>query len=103
MATGLLRRLGRCCNAGVQPDMQVCDRDAGTTPADDLPTSTSPGGRLLRRGLPDVRQRRARAGEHDYWNLVGQLPDGPLFLMLAPRSLTLGQVLEIAEQVTYTR
>jgi hypothetical protein len=36
------------------------------------------------------------------WMLAGQLPGGPLFLLLAPPSLTREQVLEIAEQVTYT-
>jgi hypothetical protein len=41
-------------------------------------------------------------GQHDFWHLVGQIPDGPLFLMLAPEVLTQEQVLQIAEQVTYT-
>jgi hypothetical protein len=36
------------------------------------------------------------------WMLAGQLPGGPLFLLLAPADLTQEQVLEIAEQVTYT-
>ncbi len=38
----------------------------------------------------------------DYWRAVGQLPDGPLFLLVAPQALTQEQVLQIAEQVTYT-
>jgi hypothetical protein len=38
----------------------------------------------------------------DFWQVVGQLPDGPLFLLLAPDALTQEQVLAIAEQVTYT-
>ena len=38
----------------------------------------------------------------DYWRAVGQLPDGPLFLLVAPQALTREQVLQIAEQVTYT-
>jgi hypothetical protein len=38
----------------------------------------------------------------DYWRLVGQLPNGPMFLLVAPQALTQEQVLQIAEQVTYT-
>ena len=38
----------------------------------------------------------------DYWRAAGQFPDGARFLMLAPQSLTQEQVLQIAEQVTYT-
>lgn len=41
-------------------------------------------------------------GHPDYWYTVGQLPNGSRFLLLAPRVLTQEQVLEIAEQVTYT-
>jgi hypothetical protein len=37
-----------------------------------------------------------------FWYVVGQ-SDGPLFLLLAPETLTQDQVLEIAEQVAYTR
>jgi hypothetical protein len=37
------------------------------------------------------------------WMLAGQLPGGPLFLLLAPPDLTREQVLEIGEQVTYTQ
>jgi hypothetical protein len=38
----------------------------------------------------------------DYWRVVGQLPDGPMFLLVAPQELTEEQLLAIAEQVTYT-
>jgi hypothetical protein len=41
-------------------------------------------------------------GNPDFWYLVGQIPDGPLFLMLAADTLTEQQVVEIADQVTYT-
>ncbi|MCA0145897.1 hypothetical protein [Blastococcus sp. LR1] len=38
----------------------------------------------------------------DFWRAAGQLPDGYRFLMLAPQALTQDQVLQIAEQITYT-
>lgn len=38
----------------------------------------------------------------DYWYTVGQLPEGQLFLLLAPLTLTQEQVVQIADQVTYT-
>ena len=41
-------------------------------------------------------------GSSDYWFVVGQLPAGRFFLLLAPEILTQDQVLQIAEQVTYT-
>jgi hypothetical protein len=37
-----------------------------------------------------------------FWKVVGQLPDGPMFLLLAPHALTQEQVVQIADQVTYT-
>ena len=41
--------------------------------------------------------------EHpDHWYVVGQFPDGPLFLLLAPETLTREPVPDIGEQVTYT-
>jgi hypothetical protein len=40
--------------------------------------------------------------EPDSWLATGQLPDGTMFLMVAPPVLTRDQVLQIAEQVTYT-
>ena len=51
------------------------------------------------KGLP---ARMALADGGGGWLVVGQLPDGPLFLLLAPPILTREQVLEIAEQITYT-
>jgi hypothetical protein len=41
-------------------------------------------------------------GYPDYWYTVGQLPEGQLFLLLAPLALTQEQVLQIADEVTYT-
>ncbi|MCW2577271.1 MAG: hypothetical protein JWR28_1870 [Modestobacter sp.] len=54
-------------------------------------------------GLP-ARIALADGGESDpdTWLVAGQLPGGPLFLMPAPPVLTREQVLEIAEQITYT-
>jgi hypothetical protein len=42
------------------------------------------------------------AGHPDYWYTVGQLPEGQIFLLLAPLALTQEQVVQIADQVTYT-
>jgi hypothetical protein len=36
------------------------------------------------------------------WNLAAQLPDGAVFLLQAPDTLSREDVLAIAEQVTYT-
>jgi len=41
-------------------------------------------------------------GQPDYWFLVGQFVDGPLLVLLAPIELTQQQVLEIADQTSYT-
>ncbi|NEK85071.1 hypothetical protein GCU60_04740 [Blastococcus saxobsidens] len=41
-------------------------------------------------------------GDPDFWRLVGQFPDGPMFLLVAPQDVTQEQLLAIAEQVTYT-
>ncbi|MGY1592035.1 hypothetical protein ACI79D_08670 [Geodermatophilus sp. SYSU D00708] len=38
----------------------------------------------------------------DRWLVTGQLPGGPFFQLVAPQVLTREQVLEMAEQVTYT-
>jgi hypothetical protein len=55
------------------------------------------------KGLPArVALADGAEGDPDTWLVAGQLPDGPLFLLLAPPVLTREQVLEIAEQVTYT-
>ena len=52
-------------------------------------------------GLP-ARMAVARDSGDD-WLVTGQLPEGgPMFLMLAPSVLTKDQVLQIAEQITYT-
>jgi hypothetical protein len=53
------------------------------------------------KGLP-ARMALTDDGDVDIWLVAGQLPDGPLFLIVAPPALTRKQVLEIAEQVTYT-
>ncbi|MGY1734249.1 hypothetical protein ACI798_22320 [Geodermatophilus sp. SYSU D01045] len=39
-------------------------------------------------------------GQPPFWTLIGQLPDGRFFRLLAPQALTRGQVLQIGEQVT---
>jgi hypothetical protein len=44
----------------------------------------------------------AEQGHPDYWYTLGQLPEGHLFLLLAPLALTQEQVVQIADQVTYT-
>ena len=41
-------------------------------------------------------------GNPDFWNLIGQFADGPMFLLVAPQELTRQQLLAIADQVTYT-
>jgi hypothetical protein len=41
-------------------------------------------------------------GQPDYWYTAGQLPEGQFFLLLAPLALTQEQVLQVADQVTYT-
>jgi len=41
-------------------------------------------------------------GNPDFWNLVGEFADGPMFLLVAPQELTEEQLLAIAEQVTYS-
>jgi hypothetical protein len=45
------------------------------------------------------------AGSEDwpnYWYVAGQLPGGRLFILLAPKILTQEQVVQIADQITYT-
>ncbi|MGY1727690.1 hypothetical protein ACI79J_12040 [Geodermatophilus sp. SYSU D01062] len=39
-------------------------------------------------------------GQPPFWTLIGQLPDGRFFRLLAPQVLTREQVLQIGEQVT---
>ena len=38
----------------------------------------------------------------DFWRAAGQLADGSLFLLLAPQVLTQEQVVQIADQISYT-
>jgi len=51
-------------------------------------------------GLP-ARIAMTTPDDGDGWLVTGQLPGGPLFLVLAPPVLTRDQVLQIAEQITY--
>lgn len=54
-------------------------------------------------GLPGrMALAQGDVGSPEYWFVVGQLPAGRFFLLLAPEILTQDQVLQIAEQVTYT-
>ncbi|SDF46189.1 hypothetical protein [Klenkia brasiliensis] len=57
---------------------------------------------LTVQGLP-ARLGKTTPDDGDSWLLAGQVPDGRLFLMLAPPALTRDQVLQIAEQITVTR
>ena len=52
----------------------------------------------------DARLAQVSGGEErpDNWFLVGQFVDGPLLVLLAPAELTQEQVLEIADQTSYT-
>jgi hypothetical protein len=52
-------------------------------------------------GLP-ARIALTTPDDGDAWLVTGQLAGGPLFLMVAPPALTREQVLQIAEQITYT-
>ena len=62
---------------------------------------TGPAEDVTVQGLP-ARLGLSAPEDGDNWLLVGRLPAGPLFLMLAPPVLTRDQVLQIAEQITYT-
>ena len=62
---------------------------------------TGPAEDVTVQGLP-ARLGLTAPEAGDSWLLVGRLPAGPLFLMLAPPVLTRDQVLQIAEQITYT-
>ena len=54
-------------------------------------------------GLPGrMALAQGDVGSPDYWFVVGQFPAGRFFLLLAPKVLTQEQVLDIAEQATYT-
>lgn len=55
------------------------------------------------KGLPGLLSLRSGdTGQPSYWFVVGQFPDGRVFLLLAPRELLQEQVLAIAEQIIYT-
>ncbi|RBY81120.1 hypothetical protein DQ239_00375 [Blastococcus sp. TF02-09] len=54
------------------------------------------------KGLEGRLRLVAGQGNPDFWQLVGQIPDGPMFLLVGPQELTREQMLLIAEQVTYT-
>jgi hypothetical protein len=51
-----------------------------------------------------ARMALAAGGENwpDYWYVAGQLPGGRLFILLAPEVLTQEQVVQIADQITFT-
>jgi hypothetical protein len=54
-------------------------------------------------GQPARMALQAGDAEHpDFWTVVRQLPGGEIFLLLAPETLTQDQVLQIAEQITYS-
>lgn len=63
---------------------------------------TGPVEQLTVQGLP-ARLGMTTPDDGDSWLVAGQVPDGRLFLMLAPPALTRDQVLQIAEQITVTR
>ena len=65
-------------------------------PAVGTPESVTIQGRPGRLAVMDGGE-----GNPDYWYVVGQFPDGTIFLLLAPETLTREQVLQIAEQATY--
>ena len=62
---------------------------------------TGPVEALTVQGLP-ARLGRTAPDDGDSWLVAGQVPDGRLFLVVAPPALTREQVLEIAEEVTVT-
>jgi hypothetical protein len=81
---------------GPGPDLTVDSSFEGMSLAGPVQTVTIQGqeGRMaLAQGGP---------GSPNYWFVVGRLPAGRFFLLLAPQILTQDQVLQIAEQVTYT-
>ena len=51
-----------------------------------------------------ARLALARPGEDAprYWYVAGSFPDGSLFLLVAPDTMTREQVLQIADQVSFT-
>jgi hypothetical protein len=86
--------------------LSVYDPGPGTT-IDSLVDGTtflaSPAEPVTIQGRPGwLALANGDVGYPDYWYTVGQLPEGQLFLLLAPLALTQEQVLQIADQVTYT-
>jgi len=66
-------------------------------------TPTQPVETVTLQGQP-ARLALARPGEDApvYWYVAGNFPDGSLFLLVAPDTLTRDQVLQIAGQVSFT-
>jgi hypothetical protein len=86
--------------------LSVYDRVPGTT-IDTLIDGTtflkSSAEPVTIQGRPGwLARANGNAGQSDHWYTVGQLPEGQLFLLLAPLALTQKQVVQIADQVTYT-
>ena len=61
---------------------------------------TGPVEQVTVQGLP-ARIGRTTPEDGDGWLATGQLPNGRLFLLVAPPVLTRDQVLQIAEQITH--
>ena len=53
-------------------------------------------------GQPAHVARTDHGGGHEGWHLQARFPDGTVFVVQAPGDLTKEQVVQIAEQVTYT-
>ncbi|PWW22148.1 hypothetical protein JD79_01296 [Geodermatophilus normandii] len=67
---------------------------------DGMPTA-APVETVVVQGRPGrLALLRGDVGTPPSWTLLGQLPDGRFFRLLAPRELTREQVLQIGEQVT---
>jgi hypothetical protein len=77
----------------------------GTATLDDVvggPDLTVPPTPVTIRGR-EGRLALVHGGENpDFWRAAGEFADGSRFLLLAPQVLTEEQVLQIAEQITYT-
>jgi hypothetical protein len=88
---GLLLRLSA---VGAQYDGTIDELLDGQPMAAPVETVTVQGrpGRLALLG--------GDAGSPPFWTLLGQLPDGRFFRLLAPQELTREQVLQIGDQVT---
>jgi hypothetical protein len=85
--------------------LSVIQREGGAT-LDNMLDGVQPAGPVATVTIQGQEARLALVDDDPenpgFWYVVGQLPDGPLFLLLAPETLTQDQVLEIAEQVTYS-